>query len=417
MNDFSSQVSAAEKVLRSILPPTPLQRSNFLSEKYEANIFLKREDLTPVRSYKIRGAFFFFSSFLEKNQKKNSSFVCASAGNHAQGFAFSCAHFQVLGKIFMPTTTPPQKVTMTKSFGGKNIEVILVGDTFDEAAAAAKECCAKEKSIFVPPFDDKRIIIAAGTVAQEILGQIKKPVDILITPIGGGGLSAGISEFFREQSSQTQIFCAEPKEAPSLFESLRQKKRITLEKMSTFVDGCAVAQIGKNNLTLLQKNITEETLLIPENRLCQTMIDFLHHEGIILEPAGALSLDALKNIPLKNLKGKTVVCIVSGGNFDFERLPEVKERSLRYSGLKKYFLLRLPQRPGALREFLSLLGDEDDIARFEYLKKSAKNFGSVLLGIETKNVDNFPALFDRLTKAGFDFHDVTDDELLADFVI
>ncbi len=415
---FETQVKKATENLRSLFHQTPLQHSKYLSEKYGAKVYIKREDLTPVRSYKIRGAFNLISQL--SDEEKSRGIVCASAGNHAQGVAFACKHFKVPGKVFMPVTTPAQKVEKTKIFGGEFIEVILVGDTFDEAYNLSKKCCEEQDSTFVPPFDHEKIIEGQATIGYEILEQLKtkhvENIDYIFLPVGGGGVSSGIAKLFTEKSPKTEIICTEPLGAPAFKESMDGGKVIELEKIDTFVDGAAVKQIGFKNFEILKKLIKHEVLLIPENRLCQTMMDFLFHEGIVLEPAGGLAIDALKDMK-EEIKGKTVVCVLSGGNFDFERLPDVKERAMKHSGLKKYFILRMPQRPGALKDFLNLMGSEDDITRFEYLKKSARNFGSVLMGVETKNPDNFPILFGKMEKAGFEYQDVTDNQTLADFVI
>jgi threonine dehydratase len=412
---FLSSVQAAEKRLRDLFPPTPLEFSKRLSDKYHAKIYLKREDLSPVRSYKIRGAFTLISLLTDAERKRGV--VCASAGNHAQGVAFSCAYYKIPGKIFMPVTTPFQKIEKTKFLGKEFVEVILIGDIFDEAYTASAEYCKKEKMTFVPPFDDEKIMVGAGTVGLEITKQLPQKIDYFLVPVGGGGLAAGMSEFFHGQDPSAKIICVEPSGATTLKTSLDAGKVTPLDTVNTFVDGAAVKKIGTKTFAILKKRITEKVLAIPENRICATMLDLLFYEGIVVEPAGALSVDALKDLSLKDIKGKTLVCIVSGGNFDFDRLPDVKERAMKYSGLKKYFILRLPQRPGALKGFLDLLGADDDISRFEYLKKSSKTFGSVLLGIETKDPKNFPHLFARMKKAGFGYQDVTEDEILADFVI
>jgi threonine dehydratase len=421
MTNFTQQVQKSRENLRNLFPETPLQYSQYLSDIYQANIYLKREDLTPVRSYKIRGAFNFMSKYFEKlnpDEISQTTFVCASAGNHAQGFAFSCAYFKVHGTIFMPITTPKQKIIKTEMFGGKFVKIQLIGDTFDDSSTAAQEFCKQQKAVFVPPFDHPQIIQGQATIAAEILDQISdKKIDKLLMPVGGGGLSAGLSSFFKENSPDSELYFVEPAGAPSLTESLKAKKLIELDKIDSFVDGAAVKKIGENNFEILRENVKNEVILVPENRLCSTMLDFLFHEGIILEPAGGLSIDALKSFNKDDLKNKNIVCVISGSNFDFERLPDVKERSMKYEGTKKYFILRLPQRPGALKEFLGCLGDEDDITRFEYLKKSAKNFGSVLLGIETKKPKNFKELYQKMTNIGFEFEDVTNNEIFADFVI
>lgn len=419
---FPDTVHAIQHRLRGVFPTTPLQHSLFLSERYGAKIYLKREDLTPVRSYKIRGAFTLISAILRGAEEgmpagSNAQFVCASAGNHAQGFAYACAHFRVPGTVFMPVTTPQQKIEKTRVFGREFITIKLVGDTFDQAYAAARRFEEEEAATMLPPFDHPRIIEGQATVGAEIMDARIGPIDMLVMPVGGGGLSAGCSEYFRSESPETRLVCVEPAGAPSLKDNLEAGERRPLPSIDTFVDGASVALIGAANFEVLRRNITEPVRLAPEDRLCGTLLEFLNHEGIVLEPAGALAVDALQNFAPEELRGKTVVCIVSGGNFDFERLPEVKERSMRFQGLKKYFILRLPQRPGALREFLDTLGPDDDIARFEYLKKSSKNFGSILLGIETSDPANFDFLFERMLERGFQMKDVTEDPVLADFII
>ncbi|MCO5065782.1 MAG: threonine ammonia-lyase IlvA [Rhizobiaceae bacterium] len=415
---FAQRVLRAEAAVRTLFPETPLQENDYLSRKFGARVLLKREDLTPVRSYKIRGAFNFFRKELSQ-EKQGATFVCASAGNHAQGFAFVCRHFGVKGVVFMPVTTPQQKIDKTKLFGGEWIEVRLVGDFFDDCYRAALDYSESGGGHMVPPFDHKDIIEGQATVGAEILRQMPhgKAPDMLFVPVGGGGLSAGISRYFADAEAQTRFVFCEPQGAPSLKQSLLEHKRVKLAKVDNFVDGAAVAEIGREPLRHLKEFAPDAVHLIPENRLCATMIELLNVEGVVLEPAGALSIDALKDFSRRDLKGKTVVCVVSGGNFDFERLPDVKERALRFEGLKKYFVFRFPQRPGALRAFLDLLGPDDDIARFEYLKKSARNFGSVLIGIETKDRRNFDILARRFNDAGWAYQDITDNETLAGFII
>jgi len=416
MSEFLSNVDQALKKMRTIFPETPLQKSDYLSKKYNAEVYLKREDLSPVRSYKIRGAFNFIASFLESNPDKNQKFVCASAGNHAQGFAFACAQFGVKGTVFMPITTPTQKVSRTKTIGSDAVVIKLVGDTFDDALHASQKFCEEQKAVFVSPFDSEKIIEGTATIASEILSEFEP--DLLFVPIGGGGLSAGISEFLTQKNAKTKIYLCETTGKNTAAQSFAAGTNIEVKKIDTFSDGTAVKKLGDLTWSFLKKNIQPQNIIAcPENRVCKTILAFLFHDGIIMEPAGALSSDALKSLPESEIKGKKIVCVVSGGNFDFERLPDVKERAMKFSGTKKYFILRLPQRPGALKEFLNLVGPEDDIARFEYLKKSAKNFGSVLLGIETSNSSNFATLFANMEKAGFEFQDVTEDEILADFVI
>lgn len=416
MSDFRLNVEMAKTELRTLFAPTPLQKNEHLSKMYDADIYLKREDLSPVRSYKIRGAFNAMRKALADNPDL-STFVCASAGNHAQGVAFACKHFGVRGVIFMPVTTPEQKINKTKIFGGDQVEINLVGDYFDDTLHAAQEYCEREGAQFLPPYDADDVIEGQATVGAEILEQLGdiKP-DMLVVPVGGGGLSAGLIKFMHGGSDNVAFRFAEPTGGRSLFSALCAGSLVTLDHVDNFVDGAAVARIGDRNFEALKHIDPDHVLGIDEKRLCTTIVEMLNIEGIVLEPAGALTIDALKDLK-SEIKGKTIVCITSGGNFDFERLPDVKERAMRYEGRKKYLILRLPQRPGALKDFLGLLGPDDDIARFEYLKKSARNFGAVLIGLETKKPDGFPALFARLNDNGFSFQDITDNDMLAEILV
>lgn len=418
MTSFADRVANAAAAVRQIFPETPLQENDYLSRKYGARVLLKREDLTPVRSYKIRGAFNFFRKALAEGNEAEL-FVCASAGNHAQGFAFVCRHFGRKGVVFMPVTTPQQKIDKTRLFGGAFVEIKLVGDFFDECYRAAFEFTEQSGAHMVPPFDHKDIIEGQATVAYEIADQMPgaRLPDIIMLPVGGGGLSAGVSHYFAQGGRAPRFVFCEPAGAPSLRESLASDKRVKLARVDNFVDGAAVAEIGREPFRHLKGYSQDDVRLVPENRLCATMIEMLNVEGVVLEPAGALAIDALKDFPRKEIRGKTIVAVVSGGNFDFERLPDVKERALRFEGLKKYFIIRFPQRPGALRDFLEMLGPDDDIARFEYLKKSARNFGSVLIGIETKDRRNFDLLTANFAAHDVQYQDITDNETLAGFII
>lgn len=418
VGQFADDVSRIHDLLSKVLKPTPLQHSQYLSDLHQAEIWLKREDLTPVRSYKVRGAYAFIHEALAADPDC-PLFVCSSAGNHAQGFAYACRHFGKPGVVFMPLTTPQQKILKTKSFGAPLVDIKLIGDGFDDANKAAMEYCAANNGMMVPPFDHPTIILGQATVGKEILEQTPAGLewDRLILPVGGGGLSAGITKYFAEEGLKTEFSLVEPENAPSLYKSLEARNRLRLDRVDNFVDGAAVAQIGAENFKQLSKFTPEDVILAPTDGVCSTMIDMLNIEGIVLEPAGALAIDALNRLPMDQVKGKKIVCVVSGGNFDFERLPEVKERALKFSGLKKYYVIQLPQRPGALKDFLSLLGPEDDIARFEYLKKSARNFGSVLLGIETKRPENFQTLHDSFDRSDIRWEDITDNEAIANFVI
>lgn len=416
-------VDEARQAVRQIFPETPLQLNDYLSSKYGASIFLKREDLSPVRSYKIRGAFNFLRKAIAAMEKdggvKGHTFVCASAGNHAQGFAFACRHFEVPGVVFMPVTTPQQKIDKTRAFGGAFITIRLIGDIFDQCYAAARAHVEKTGAIMVPPFDAADIIEGQATVAAEIVDQLPEGTrpDLVIMPVGGGGLASGLTGYFDEVLPGMDYLFTEPTGAPSLKRSLEAGTPVTLPGVDNFVDGAAVARIGDCNFDALKRFSPDQVLLVPENAICVTMTDMLNVEGVVLEPAGALSITALSLMDRSEIAGKTIVCVVSGGNFDFERLPDVKERAMRYAGLKKYFVLRLAQRPGALRDFLNLLGPDEDIARFEYLKKSARNFGSILIGIETRAPENFDTLLARFDGAGLGYQDITENEILANLII
>ncbi|MBU3260510.1 threonine ammonia-lyase IlvA [Roseovarius sp. PS-C2] len=412
MTDFRTLAQAAETAMRDVFDPTPLLRNDHLSERYRANILLKREDLSPVRSYKLRGAFNAMRKVLERDPDI-TQFVCASAGNHAQGVAFMCRHFGVKGVIFMPVTTPQQKIGKTEKFGGDAVSIRLTGDYFDDTLAAAQAYCSEIKGHFLSPFDDEDVIEGQASVGVEIEQQLGGLPDRIIMPVGGGGLSSGVRSYVGDHTAITLV---EPSGGACLAAALQAGQPTRLPHVNTFADGAAVAQIGARTFERLRMVDPSDVLAISEDRLCTTMLEMLNVEGIVLEPAGALAVDALKDMG-DAIRGKTVVCVTSGGNFDFERLPEVKERAQRYSGIKKYFVLRMPQRPGALKDFLSILGPDDDIARFEYLKKSARNFGSVLIGIETTHSENFSHIEHKLDAAGFEYRDITNDEVLAEFLI
>jgi threonine dehydratase len=412
---FADRARDAGAALRALFPPTPLQRNVHLSDRFDADIWLKREDLSPVRSYKIRGAFTALRKRLATGDGA-ARFVCASAGNHAQGFAYACRHFGVEGTVFMPVTTPQQKIDKTRAFGQAHVRIELTGDYFDQTLAAALAAADSLRAHFLSPFDDDDVIEGQASVGVEILDQMQAAPDVVILPVGGGGLSAGVTSLFRAEKAATVFRFVEPLGGASLLAALREGGPVTLPRVNSFVDGAAVARIGERPFRALSWVAPDDVHLVPEDRVCGTILELLNLEGIVLEPAGALSVDILPELR-EEIRGKRVVCVTSGGNFDFERLPEVKERAQRYQGLKKYFILRMPQRPGALREFLSMLGPDDDIARFEYLKKSARNFGSVLIGIETKAAQNFQKLCARMDRAGFQYRDITADETLAEFLV
>lgn len=415
---FREQVDEALAGMRVLFGETPLQLNDLLSERYGARVWLKREDLSPVRSYKIRGAFNFIAKAIARDGGPER-FVCASAGNHAQGFAYVCRHFGKRGVVFMPVTTPQQKIDKTRMFGGEFIEIRLIGDIFDTCYEAARDFSIAENAFMAPPFDHADIIEGQASVASEIRAQLPEgeSPDLMVLPVGGGGLAAGVVSYFGGLVEDDAFLFAEPAGAPSMKQSLAAGKRLRLSQVDNFVDGAAVAEVGALTFDILKRFSPDAVQLVAENAICATIIEMLNTEGIVLEPAGALALTALDGVDRAKLAGKTVVIVVSGGNFDFERLPDVKERAMRHQGLKKYFILRLAQRPGALRDFLELLGPDDDIARFEYLKKSARNFGSILIGIETKNPDNFARLKTAFDTAGLRFQDITDNEIIGNLII
>jgi len=333
LDPFVASARAATAEMRKVFPATPLMHSDLLSQRFGADIWLKREDLSPVRSYKLRGAF----NAMRKVTSTHDIFVCASAGNHAQGVAFMCRHFGVKGVVFMPVTTPEQKVMKTQMFGGTHVEIRMVGDYFDETLKASQKYCSEQSAYFLSPFDDEDVIEGQSSVAVEIEEQLGRVPDHIVLPVGGGGLSAGTFSYFGDDCAYTFV---EPTGAQSLKVAVDAGEPMTVSKVDTFVDGAAVARIGERTFARL-KGIDGSTVLhLDEDRICNTILEMLNIEGIVLEPAGAMSIEVLSEI-LDQIKGKTVVCVASGGNFDFERLPEVKERAQRYLGLKKYFILRV----------------------------------------------------------------------------
>jgi threonine dehydratase len=403
---------AAER-LKKVVTRTPLMLSHNLSRKYKCNIYLKREDLQVVRSYKIRGAYNMMSSLPEEQLQRGV--VCASAGNHAQGFAYSCKKLNLKGIIFMPIITPKQKVTQTKMFGEDKIEIKLVGDTFDDCAIAAKQFTEENKMTFIPPFDDLRIIEGQGTVGVEILETLSN-IDYLFVPVGGGGLSAGVGSYFKTYSPKTKIIGLEPEGAPSMFEALKAGHPVTLDSIDQFVDGAAVKRVGDITFSIC-KEVLDDMHLVPEGKTCSTILKLYNEEAIVVEPAGALSIAALDDYA-DIIKGKNIVCIVSGSNNDIDRMPEIKERSLQYEGLKHYFLIRFAQRPGALKEFVNnVLGPNDDITRFEYMQKTNKETGPALVGIELQSRKDYDILLDNMKNAHIDFSEIIKDDKLFGYLI
>ena len=404
---------AAAERLKDIVVKTPLTLNANLSKKYQCNVYLKREDLQVVRSYKLRGAYNMMSTLPAAQLQRGV--VCASAGNHAQGFAYSCKKLNVKGVVFMPVPTPNQKVSQVKMFGEAFIEIKLIGDTYDDCAAAAKKYTEENSMVFIPPFDDYKIIEGQGTVGVEIL-EAQNEIDYLFLPIGGGGLVAGVGTYFKEHSPQTKIIGIEPEGAPAMYESLKAGKVITLETIDKFVDGAAVKRVGDLTFSIA-KDLIEEVHLVPEGKVCSTILKLYSEDAIVAEPAGALSIAALDDYA-DIIKGKNVVCIISGGNNDIDRMQEIKERALQYEGLKHYFLIRFAQRPGALKEFVNhVLGPNDDITRFEYMQKHNKETGPALVGIELKSKEDYEILLDNLKKYQINFTELSKNDNVFGYLV
>jgi len=407
--DFES----AKKRLEKIVNRTPLTYNHNLSRKYQCDVFLKREDLQVVRSYKLRGAYNMMSSLPQEQLQKGV--VCASAGNHAQGFAYSCKKLNVKGVVFMPIITPNQKVHQTKMFGEGFIEVRLTGDTFDDCAAAAKEYTVANGMTFIPPFDDIRIIEGQATVGMEIM-EDKSDIDYLFVPVGGGGLSAGVGAYFKTFSPKTKVIGLEPEGAPSMYEALRAGHPVTLDNIERFVDGAAVKRVGDITFSIC-KDVLDDMHLVPEGKVCSTILQLYNEDAIVVEPAGALSIAALDDYA-DLIKGKTVVCVVSGSNNDIDRMQEIKERSLQYEGLKHYFLIRFAQRPGALKEFVNhVLGPDDDITRFEYMQKHNKETGPALVGIELRTKTDYEVLVQNMDRFHINYTELKQNDNLFGYLV
>ncbi len=428
---------AAAERLKDIIVRTPLTFNANLSKKYKCNVYLKREDLQVVRSYKLRGAYNMMST-LPAAQLQNGV-VCASAGNHAQGFAYSCKKLNVKGVVFMPVPTPNQKVSQVKMFGENFIEIKLIGDTYDDCAAAAKKYREEHDMVFIPAFDDYKIIEGQGTVGVEIIEQLKDIckekidntnnidnvnqlhsagdcIDYLFLPIGGGGLAAGVGTYFKEHSPDTKIIGIEPLGAPAMYQSLKEGKVVTLETIDKFVDGAAVKRVGDVTFSIC-KDLLEEVHLVAEGKVCSTILKLYSEDAIVAEPAGALAIAALDDYA-DVIKGKNVVCIISGGNNDIDRMQEIKERALQYEGLKYYFLIRFAQRPGALKEFVNyVLGPNDDITRFEYMQKHNKETGPALVGIELKAKEDYHTLINNLKQYQINYTELNKDDNVFGYLV
>ncbi|WP_316792098.1 threonine ammonia-lyase IlvA [Pedobacter frigoris] len=405
-------VAAAER-LKGTVKRTPLEYNAGLSEKYNANIYLKREDLQVVRSYKLRGAYNMISTLQPEQVAKGV--VCASAGNHAQGVAHSCKKLNIKGVIFMPEITPKQKVKQTEMFGGSHIEIVLVGDTFDDCLREAIAYTAEHQMTFIPPFDNEKVIEGQGTVGVEVFEDLPE-LDVVVMPIGGGGLASGVGSYLRGLKPSVQLIGVEPEGAPSMKLALENGAPVLLDEIDRFVDGAAVKKVGSLTYQYCTE-LLDQMLLIPEGKICTTILKLYNEDAIVVEPAGALAVASLDQIK-DEIQGKNVVCIVSGGNNDIERMQEIKEKSLLFEGLKHYFIVRFPQRPGALKLFVNnVLGPHDDITRFEFIKKTNRENGPALVGIELANRSDYESLVARMKEFKFEIIELNNDQTLFEYLV
>ena len=407
-------IQSASGVLEEILEPTPLQKNPNLSDLYDAQVFLKREDLQMVRSYKIRGAYNKIRSIAPETLKYG--IVCASAGNHAQGVAFSCNKLQIMGSIYMPVTTPRQKIEQVRMFGKEYIDIVLVGDTFDAANAAAIEYAKKSGKTFIPPFDDQKIIEGQGTIGYEILSQVKQAPDYVFIPIGGGGLASGVGAYIKTLSPKTKVIGVEPAGAPCMKVAIEKGEVVELEQINKFVDGAAVKKAGKLTYEIC-KDVLDDIITVPEGAVCTSIIKLYNKSAIVVEPAGALSIAALKFYK-EEIKGKSVVCIVSGSNNDITRMEEIREKSLIYEGLKHYFIVNFPQKPGAILSFIrDIIGPTDDLVYIQYIKKTNKEEGPALIGIEVASQEDFKALMRRMDDNNVNYEYINQNDKLFEILI
>jgi len=404
---------AAYERLKGVVKRTPLEYNAGLSAKYDCEIYLKREDLQVVRSYKLRGAYNMISQL--NAEQLSRGVVCASAGNHAQGVAFSCRRLGTQGVIFMPQITPKQKVKQTEMFGNGNVEIILTGDTFDDCLQEALAYTEAHGMTFIPPFDTYAVIEGQGTVGVEVLQDLPD-AEVVIMPVGGGGLASGVGSYMKEQNPNILLIGVEPEGAPSMVAAFENKQPVTLKEIDRFVDGAAVKRVGSFTYQICSE-ILDEMLLVPEGKVCTTILKLYNEDAIVVEPAGALSV-AVLDLCKEQIRGKKVVCIISGGNNDIDRMQEIKEKSLLYEGLKHYFIVTFPQRPGALKLFVNnVLGPGDDITRFEFIKKTARENGPALVGIELKSADDYPALLQRMAAHRFEVIEINRDKTLFEYLV
>ena len=405
-------IEKASGVLEEILTPTPFQKNNNLSDIYGAEVYLKREDLQMVRSYKIRGAYNKIRSIDPENMK--NGIVCASAGNHAQGVAFSCSKLQIMGSIFMPVTTPKQKIEQVRMFGREYIEIVLTGDTFDAANSAAIEFAKDNNKTFIPPFDDPKVMEGQGTIGLEILKQTEAPLDYIFVPIGGGGLASGLGSYIKHMSPSTKVIGVEPAGAPCMKAAIDNGGVIKLAEIDKFVDGAAVQQAGSFTYEVC-KQVLDDIVVVPEGAVCTTIIHMYNKSAIVVEPAGALAVAALKQYK-DQIKGKRVACIVSGSNNDITRMEEIREKSLLHEGLKHYFIVNFPQKSGAILSFIqNVIGSSADLVHIQYIKKTNKNFGPALIGIELASKDDFEPFLNRMKENGFAYEYINENNQLLKY--
>jgi threonine dehydratase len=402
-------IRAAAAVLETIMKPTPLNFNQQLSKKYNAKILEKREDLVePVRSYKLRGAFNKMYHINKNGILLRNGIITCSAGNHAQGVAYSCNKLNINGIVFMPKITTKQKIDKVKNFGGKYVKIFLEGNNFDESFDIALNYSLEKKCNFIHPFDDEKVIEGQATVGLEIMNQMKKgeKIDYIFLPVGGGGLLAGVSTLIKQLSPKTKIIGLEPLGAPSMSEAIKMDKVIKLDKINSFVDGASVKKVGELNFPICKENL-DKMLLVDEGHVCSKILEMYNESGYVIEPAGVLSLCGL-DLMKDEIINKNVVCIISGGNSDVFRMPEILERSLLYEGKKQYFKIEFAQTAGALKEFImSILGPNDDIIYFKYTKIINKETGPVIIGIETKSKTDSIELINKMNKANMIYEKLT----------
>ena len=409
-----ADIEDAARVLDGVALQTPLQYNRRLSRKHKADIYLKREDLQEVRSFKIRGAYNKMHAL--SDAERACGVVCASAGNHAQGVAFCCAELQIEGVIFMPVTTPTQKINKVEGFGAEYVEVRLVGDTFDAANDAARAYCQSKGAIFVHPFDDPKVIAGQGTVGKEIYDKLEGKIDVVCSCVGGGGLISGVSTYLKAHNPDIRILGAEPAGAASLKAALNQGRIITLDEIDPFVDGAAVKTVGRLTFQIARE-LVDQVYTVSEGKICTEMVDLYQNEGLVVEPAGVLSIAILDEFA-HFIQGKTVVCLVSGGNNDILRYPEIMERSLLYQGRKHYFVIKFAQKPGQLKTLVTdVLGPNDDIVRFEYIKKTNAETGPAFVGIELTSRDDLEPLLTRFAESGLRYEKIESDDLLYGYLV